>query len=483
MFVLAIIPILSLITLSLWKGIRPAVMISCVLTLVLFLYWGADFNHLLAVVGASILTTTPILLIIFGASFLYNIMESNGLIDEISHSLDHIHPSKDIRFFILAFGLTAFFEGAAGFGTPGAIVPLILIALGFDAILAVSVVVLLDSLFSLFGAVGTPLFTGLQIPLGLSETDTQQIAIIAAVLIVLVGTVLVILVFRMIEKERPPLEHKLKMLLFYVFFTVPFCVFAWFAPELATFLGALVMLVLSVLYITKGKSKVKLLPWVPYGLLALLLLMPKLWQPLKQKLEWKMEFNHILDTEISGDLKLLQSPIIPFLIVGFGVAFIKKSKSLYWKKSLTKVGKVSLVLLPSILISQLMIYSGVNQPSMINYIADMLSKMGASYTFISPFLAATGTFITGSTTISNLIFGASQLETAKTLSLNTQMILALQLAGASLGNGICLFNIIAAAAIADIKNYSDILIKNLYPTLIVISILGIIGTISMAIIV
>jgi lactate permease len=44
-----------------------------------------------------------------------------------------------------------------------------------------------------------------------------------------------------------------------------------------------------------------------------------------------------------------------------------------------------------------------------------------------------------------------------------EIILALQLTGASLGNAICLFNIIVAAAIAGVDNYAAILHKNILP--------------------
>ena len=479
MFVLAVLPIIILIIISLWRDIKAAVFISCICTTLLFFFWGADWVHFYAVLCISAITTIPILMIVLGASFLYNIMSATGLVDQISHSLDDIHASKDIRFFLLAFGLTAFFEGVAGFGTPGAIVPLILIALGFEAILSVSVVLLLDGMFSMFGAVGIPLITGLQIPLKLSSLQTQQIATISAVFVMLAGVVLLFLIFRLVKKQRAPLQHQKKMLLMYSFFAISYCVFAWFVPELATFLSALVMLLLSVLYLKNSESKLYLKPWIPYAILALFLLLPKLWSDLKQALSIEINFNHIFGTQISGSIVPLQSPLIPFLIVGLAVALFKKSESLHINKSFTKVASVSFILFPSIVIAQLMLYSGVTQPSMVNHIADMLSLMGTSYPFFAPLIGVIGTFITGSTTISNLVFGASQLDTAHQLSLNPQVILSLQLAGASLGNGICLFNIIAAAVIANIKNYSGVLANNLLPTLIIALILGVFGMLSM----
>src|SRR5690606_15520290 len=128
-------------------------------------------------------------------------------------------------------------------------------------------------------------------------------------------------------------------------------------PELATVLGALCMLTFSVLYLRKGNVHLK--PWIPYVLLALFLVLPSLFIDLKKWLSW--EFN---------GLKPLLSPLIPFLLVGLGVAFFSKSKSLQIKESFVTVKNVSLVLFPSVIIAQLMTHSGVTQPSMVGYIAD-----------------------------------------------------------------------------------------------------------------
>src|SRR6056297_401063 len=77
-----------------------------------------------------------------------------------------------------------------------------------------------------------------------------------------------------------------------------------------------------------------------------------------------------------------------------------------------------------------------------------------------------GAFVTGSTTVSNIIFGSVQYNAAMSLGIQPEIILGLQLAGASLGNAVCLFNIIAAAAVAGISNFKGVLKKNLVPVLI-----------------
>ncbi|GAB3200923.1 lactate permease [Pontibacter aydingkolensis] len=476
-YLLSLLPIILLVVVSLTKGVKPAVMVSWAVTSVLFFFWGADIGHYLGAMGVALLTTVNILLIVLGAVFLYSIMSHMGMVEQITDSLNKLHPSKEIRFFVLALGLTAFFEGVAGFGTPGAIVPLLLIALGFDAVLSVSVVLLFDGLFALFGAVGTPILIGLQLPLNLSAAEVQAIGIIAALMISITGLLVLWLVFRMVNRQHAPMVYKRQVAVLYTFIILPFCAMAWFAPELATVFSALAMLGLSVLYLRqKGSAAINLWPWLPYAVLALLLLLPKLFWPLKQWIAWELRFENMFDSGIGGGIKPLQSPFIPFVVVGVGVAYFKKAGSLYLSEPLSKMVNVFIVLFPSVVIAQLMIFSGVEQPSMVRYIAEMLGSLGQAYPLFAPFIGVTGTFITGSTTISNLVFGATQQEAALSLNLNSNTILALQLAGASLGNAVCLFNIIAAGSVANVKNYKAILSNNLLPTLAAALIIGIAGT-------
>lgn len=474
-YFLALLPILLLILLSLTKGVKPAVLVGLVVTAGLFFYWGASTPHFLGALGVSLLTTINILMIVLGAAFLYNIMQQTGLINQISHSLDNLHPSNEIRFFLLALCLTAFFEGVAGFGTPGAIVPLILISMGFEAVLAVSVVLLLDGLFAAFGAVGTPILTGLQLPLGLNPGQVQRIGLTSALLIVLAGGLILFFVFRLLRRNHGPVHHQKEVLVLYSIFAVPFVLFGYLVPEMATVLGALVLLGGAVLYLKQGQEKLNLWPWLPYAVLAGLLLLPKLAPPLQRWIGWELAFPGMFGTDIRGAIKPLQSPLIPFAVVGLGVAFFQKSKSLHLAEPLRKVASVFVVLFPSIAIAQLMIYSGVTQPSMVQYISELLSGLGQAYVVFSPFVGIMGTFITGSTTISNLVFGASQAGAAATLGIELPVMLSLQLAGASLGNAICLFNIIAAASIANIQNYRGVLAHNMVPTLSAGLLVGLLG--------
>jgi lactate permease len=79
------------------------------------------------------------------------------------------------------------------------------------------------------------------------------------------------------------------------------------------------------------------------------------------------------------------------------------------------------------------------------------------------------------------VFGAAQSQTARNLALDEGVILSLQLCGASIGNAICLFNIIAAATVANVRDYKQILKANLVPALIASLLVGLLGGLLLAV--
>src|SRR5436309_2936010 len=74
----------------------------------------------------------PIGWIILNLIFLYQLTVEKGLFTVLRGSLGTIAPDPRIQVILIAFCFGAFFEGAAGFGTPVAITAAILIQLGFS---------------------------------------------------------------------------------------------------------------------------------------------------------------------------------------------------------------------------------------------------------------------------------------------------------------------------------------------------------------
>ena len=110
----------------------------------------------------------PIGWIILNLIFLYQLTVNKGLFTIIRQHLATIAPDPRIQVILIAFSFGAFFEGAAGFGTPVAITLAILIQLGFRPLAACGLSLIANTAPVAYGALGTPIIalstvTGLDI--------------------------------------------------------------------------------------------------------------------------------------------------------------------------------------------------------------------------------------------------------------------------------------------------------------------------------
>jgi lactate permease len=95
-----------------------------------------------------------------------------------------------------------------------------------------------------------------------------------------------------------------------------------------------------------------------------------------------------------------------------------------------------------------------------------------------PFIGAFGAFMTGSVTVSNIMFGNLFNIAAIHLAMNASFILALGVVGAAAGNMIALADILTAEAVTGLKNSEIGILKGvLVPCLMYLLALGIIGLI------
>jgi lactate permease len=98
----------------------------------------------------------PIGWIILNLIFLYQLTVEKGLFTVLRSSLGTIAPDPRIQVILIAFCFGAFFEGAAGFGTPVAITAAILMQLGFSPLQASGLSLIANTAPVAFGALGTP---------------------------------------------------------------------------------------------------------------------------------------------------------------------------------------------------------------------------------------------------------------------------------------------------------------------------------------
>ncbi len=75
------------------------------------------------------------------------------------------------------------------------------------------------------------------------------------------------------------------------------------------------------------------------------------------------------------------------------------------------------------------------------------------------FIGGLGSFITGSNTISDLLFGEFQWGVATTLNLPRQIMIAAQGVGGAYGNMVCINNVVAVCAVVGLGGREGIILK------------------------
>ncbi|HEX2839668.1 L-lactate permease [Hyphomicrobium sp.] len=98
----------------------------------------------------------PIGWIILNVIFLYQLTSEKGEFAILQRSISAVSDDRRLQLLFIAFCLGAFFEGAAGFGTPVAVTAAMLIGLGFSPLAASGLSLIANTAPVAFGALGTP---------------------------------------------------------------------------------------------------------------------------------------------------------------------------------------------------------------------------------------------------------------------------------------------------------------------------------------
>ena len=101
----------------------------------------------------------PIGWIVLNIIFLHQLTEQNGSFKIMQDSIATITEDRRLQLLLIAFAFGAFFEGAAGFGTPVAVTAAILIGLGFSPLAASGLSLIANTAPVAFGALGIPIIT------------------------------------------------------------------------------------------------------------------------------------------------------------------------------------------------------------------------------------------------------------------------------------------------------------------------------------
>ena len=143
------------------------------LAIALFVYSMPVKAAVAAAVFGAAYGLLPIGWIILNLIFLHTLTVKSGLFDVLRQSLGRLAPDPRVQVILIAFSFGAFFEGAAGFGTPVAVTAAILMQLGFKPLQASGLSLIANTAPVAFGALGTPVIALSKVT-GISEITLSQ---------------------------------------------------------------------------------------------------------------------------------------------------------------------------------------------------------------------------------------------------------------------------------------------------------------------
>ena len=256
--ILAFVPIMLVIVLmvALNMPVRRAIPISWLFCCVIaFVFWKMSLGSLMKQTVIGFLESFTVLLVIFGAVLIMNTLSESGAMDSIKGMFCGITTDARVQAVIIGFLFGSFIEGAAGFGTPAALVGPLMASIGFNPLAATAIALIYNSVPVPFGAVGTPTNAAIAVVAdavtkggGSKEAFSANLTFHTALLMAL-GTLLVMLIVAVIQvfvfadtPEKRKVKYVIEILPFLIYVTILFNVIylliaRFLGPELVS-LGA-----------------------------------------------------------------------------------------------------------------------------------------------------------------------------------------------------------------------------------------------------
>ena len=498
-----------------WPASRAMPLSYLVAAALAFLVWQVPGLQIAAATINGLVIAFTLLYIIFGAILLLNTLQESGAIKTIRQGFTDITPDRRVQVIIIAWLFGAFIEGSAGFGTPAAVAVPLLVGLGFPGMAAVTAGMIIQSTPVSFGALGTPILVGVNTGLGQGTNPeivafaTQagyaewtdflafiglKVAILHAIAGTLIPLILVSFMTRFFGKSRS-LAEGLQVWPFAIFaalaMTVPYFAAAYFlGPEFPALMGSMAGLVIvvgaaragflipkpddawdfdskenwpaewtgsiEVQDVAHGGSMSLFKAWLPYAVVALLLLSSRLVDPLRVFLQaWVVSWPEIFGTSITASFQPLYLPGTLFIVaslITMGLHRIPADRyAKAWATSLKVSAAASVALVFTVPMVQVFLNSGggaAGYDQMPIVLADGVAALaGGVWPIFAPFIGGIGAAVAGSNTVSNMMFSLFQFGMGERIGVDPTWIVALQAIGGAAGNMICVHNVVAASAV------------------------------------
>lgn len=433
------------------------------------------------------------------AAFLILIMLlKTGAMEKIKESIANLTQDRRKQIIIVGFCFGGFLEGVAGAGTPAAIAAPFLMMLGIPALNAAAASLIFNGIAASLGAAGlttiggfspflsnpgneaiknivesVPFFSYVNIPTAIDVHSTMMNISMVTSFIHFFGALVapIIVLFFLYGKKAFDKEiTRFSLLIGFVYGLSLVIIGTFVGAEFPTICAGIFSLIASIVYIKLLKIKNN----IPDDFKFILN---------KNTIKNSISASKAMSTYL---ILLILLPLVRFFapdwFIGLGfsvwigttILFVcfcgsiilnsTRDLHIYAKEAFINVIGALVAMSALLALANLMKTTG-----MLATIATFLANAtGYFYPAFAVIIGSLGSFVTGTTTGSNIMFSSMHYEASRLLGLSIPVIFAAQNAGGALGNMICTNNVVAVCATVNMKNSEGLVMRKVFKPLCIL---------------
>lgn len=498
--VLASLPIAALLVTILafkWGAPRAGAMSWLIVVVVALLFFGADAE--LVAIGSSkgLSLTLFVLLIIWTSVLLYNVIDQLGGIEVIGTTMTRLVRDPLGQALVVGWAFSGFMQGVAGFGVPVAVVAPLLVLMKFSPAKAAAIVLVGHAWAVTFGSLGSSYYT-IQL---VTEIDGSVIgphmAAVFALPIVLTGFAVAHLQGGMDSVRRGAVA----ILIMGVTMAAALWLVALLgAPQIASIVAGLVgcgvgWVVANSRIMGRREPETDTevaerpagtaeapapnfhVAFLPYYLVVGFSILSQVPAVKELGADWLWGLDYpATETELGYEVdaqdnyarvRLLRHPA-PLILLSLAISYVVFRLRGHWrpgagiaalKSTYTQCVPTSVGVGTMVMMALVMTDTGMT----VLLGRTIANGTGVVFPIFSPYIGVLGTFMTGSNTNSNIMFGALQLETANALGVGTVTVASIQSIGGSLGSAIAPAKVLVGTAIVGLSGREGEVMRRTIP--------------------
>ena len=430
---------------------------------------------------------------------MFNLVDRLKGIDAIGRAMARLADDRLTQALLIGWGFSSFIQGITGFGVPIAVAAPLLIMLGFSPARAAGMALVGHGWAVTFGSMGSrSSVTGIE-----GGVIAPHMALLFAPVIVVSGS-LVAHIHGGLDAVRRSLP--VVIVAGAVMATGMYVLASVGAPQIASSVPAVLGMVAIALVSrtplfrgepaaapapsdpdgNEGGSMPFWLAFMPYLLLITLSVISQI-GPIKEAvsgLRWALDYPGFVTGEgfavpsvdDYAPIRLLNhpAPLIAFSVLisaGLYVLAGRWRRGVEWealKLTYSQCLGTTIGVATMVMMAVVMADSGMTV-LLARGIADI---SGPAFPLVSPFIGLLGSFMSGSNTNSNVMFGLLQLETARALDIGTVTISSIQSIGASVGSPMAPAKVLVGAAVVGLAGREREIFRIVIPYILLLVLLA-----------